>query len=57
MYLLEMNQSFIPIALNLTMPPWLPKETLAKYRQVWLWLGIPGQTQPKVAVSDATISS
>ena len=39
------------------MPPRLPKETPGrKYRQIWAWLGMPGDTQPKGAALYATFS-
>ena len=42
------------IILYLGMPQKLPKGALGKFRQVWVWLGMPGHTQPKIFVSCAT---
>lgn len=36
------------------MPPRLFKRTPGEARQFWAWLGMPGQTQPKVKVPRAT---
>ena len=52
---LKINKSFILNYLLAANTPRLTKRTPGKSRQAWMWMDMPGHTQPKLFIPNAAV--